>query len=142
LALAAGFALAAVGGALLGWQFARVHPTSVGANRLRPPRVADSVSPSGEVFAVPETPDFLATRVALERTYQQRLALLAPATRQRVEQDLATIRDAIADIRKALAADPESAVLNHLLASTLHEEFDLYSTVIRNTAAAVQRNPS
>jgi len=78
----------------------------------------------------------------LEQTYQQRLALLAPATRRRVEQDLATIRAANADIRKALAADPRSAVLSHLLASTLQQEFDLYSTVIRNTAPAADRSPS
>jgi hypothetical protein len=93
-------------------------------------------------FAVPETQDFAATRTSLQRTYAQRLALLAPATRLRVEQDMATIRTANADIRKALAADPQSAVLNHLLASTLQQEFDLYSTVIRNTAPAVPRNPT
>jgi len=140
LALAAGFALVALVGALFGWQVARLRPATFASS---PPPVFTKPQPTDrDPFAGPETESFRATRASLEQTYQQRLALLAPATRHRVEQDLATIRAANADIRKALEADPQSAVLNHLLASTLHEEFDLYTAVIRNSAPAVPRSPS
>lgn len=152
LALAAGFAAVAIVGALLGWQLARLRPPTVAALPAAAGRAigapgeggsgAPAVPDTSGGFAVPETQDFAATRTSLQRTYAQRLALLAPATRLRVEQDMATIQSANADIRKALAADPQSTVLNHLLASTLQQEFDLYSTVIRNTAPAVPRNPS
>jgi len=81
-------------------------------------------------------------RADLERTYRERLELLAPETRRRIEQDLSTIRTANEDIRRALAADPESAVLNRLLESTWQQEFDLYSTVVRNTEPATERNRS
>jgi hypothetical protein len=140
LALAAGFALVALVGALFGWQLARMRPATVAS--APPPSITAPLPPDGDAFAGPDTANFRATRASLEQTYQQRLALLAPATRRRVEQDLATIRAANADIRKALEADPQSAVLNHLLATTLHQEFDLYATVIRNTAPAVPRSPS
>jgi hypothetical protein len=143
LALAAGLATVALAGALLGWQIARLRtPSAVVTSRAPAPSVGAPAEGSGDSFTVPETQSFVATRAMLEQTYQQRLALLAPATRRRVEQDLATIRAANADIRKALAADPRSAVLSHLLASTLQQEFDLYSTVIRNTAPAADRSPS
>ena len=68
------------------------------------------------------------------------LALLEPVTRDRIEHDLSIIRAANADIRRALAADPQSAVLNRLLESTWQQEFDLYTTVVRTTEPAMQRN--
>jgi len=144
LALAAGFAMVATVGALVGWQLARLRPPSVASlPTLAPPALtAPGQGRESGGFEVPETQDFVATRTSLQRTYAQRLALLAPATRTRLERDMATIQAANADIRRALAADPQSAVLNHLLASTLQQEFDLYATVIRNTAPAVTRNPS
>ncbi len=153
LALAAGFAAVAIVGALVGWQLARLKAPTVAALPTVPPAAiaapgegsesgGSAVPDTSGGFEVPETKDFAATRTSLQRTYAQRLALLAPTTRRRVEQDMATIQAANADIRKALAADPQSAVLNHLLASTLQQEFDLYSTVIRNTAPSVPRNPS
>jgi len=144
LALAAGFAMVATVGALVGWQLARLRPPSVASlPTLAPPApTAPGQGVESGGFEVPETQNFVATRTSLQRTYEQRLALLAPATRTRLERDMATIQAANADIRRALAADPQSAVLNHLLASTLQQEFDLYATVIRNTAPAVTRNPS
>jgi hypothetical protein len=39
-----------------------------------------------------------------------------------------------------LAADPQSAVLNRLLAGTWQQEFDLYATVVQTTEPAMQRN--
>jgi hypothetical protein len=135
LALAAGIALLVAAG-FIGWQMhgfrqAALAPPLAGAGADGRPAAA---------FAVPVGAGYLATRVALERTYRERLQLLAPATRDRIEQDLATIRAANADIRQALAADPESAVLNRLLESTWQQEFDLYATVVRNTAPAAPRS--
>lgn len=127
LALAAGLAIALTAG-IIGWQ----------AGRLHAPQVASA--PGAQGFAVPADPEYLKTRATLERSYQDRLALLEPVTRDRVEHDLAIIRAANADIRRALAADPQSAVLNRLLASTWQQEFDLYATVVRTTEPAMQRN--
>jgi hypothetical protein len=127
LALAAGLAVAVTAG-LIGWQATR------GSHALR----ADSASVSG--FAVPVNPEYLKTRAELEHTYRERLELLAPETRRRVEHDLELIRAANADLRRALAADPESAVLNRLLESVWQQEFDLYATVVRTTEPATQGN--
>ena len=57
----------------------------------------------------------------------------APATRARVQADLAIIRKANADIRAALAQDPASPLLQQLLRSTWQQEIDLYATVTRST---------
>ncbi|MBS0396433.1 MAG: hypothetical protein JSR54_17580, partial [Proteobacteria bacterium] len=86
-----------------------------------------------------EDAQYRATRVSLERTYRERLALLDPVTRVRVEEDLKTIQAAQQDIRRALAADPGSRVLLQLLESTTEQEFELYSTVGRNTEPFVPR---
>jgi hypothetical protein len=128
LALAAGLGITVTAG-LIGWHAARLQAPAAG------PVLA------GE-FAEPAGPRFASMRGALEHTYQQRLALLAPATRGRIEQDLATIRAANADLRRALAAYPQSPVLNRLLASTWQQEFDLYSTVVRTTEPIAARKPT
>lgn len=120
LALAAGLAIALTAG-IIGWQAGRSH-----------------VVP--EAFAVPADPEYVKTRATLERTYRDRLALLEPTTRNRIEHDLSIIRAANADIRRALAADPQSAVLNRLLESTWQQEFYLYATVVRTTEPAMPRN--
>jgi hypothetical protein len=135
LALAAGGAAAAV---LLGWQIA--HNRS-GVVAQAPAASGQSESLHAASFAVPAGAEYLSTRAALEHTYRERLELLAPATRDRIEHDMSMILAANADIRQALAADPESAVLNHLLESTWQQEFDLYATVIRATAPTGPRTP-
>jgi hypothetical protein len=133
-ALAAGVAVAALG-ALLGVRMAReAAPAGVG--------VAAGPSDSTLVAARlegSEDAEYLATRVALERTYRERLALLAPDTRARIEEDLALIQSAHEDIRRALARDPGSRVLLQLLQSTTEQEFSLYSTVGRNTEPLASR---
>ncbi|HEY3851397.1 MAG TPA: hypothetical protein VGL87_10525 [Steroidobacteraceae bacterium] len=84
-------------------------------------------------FGEPSDPHYLAARAELERTFNQRLTQLDPATRAKIEADLASIRKARDDIRKALAAEPDSPVLEQLLASALHDELDLYDDVVRTT---------
>jgi hypothetical protein len=127
LALAAGLAIALTAG-IIGWQAGRSHSLLAAS------------APGTEGFAVPADAEYVKTRATLERTYRDRLALLEPVTRERIEHDLAIIRAANADIRRALGADPQSAVLNRLLESTWQQEFDLYTTVVRTTEPAMQRN--
>lgn len=127
LAVAAGIAIAMTAG-LFGWHLARMQPRVPGA------------AETADRFAEPGNAQYISMRTALERTYRERLDLLAPATRSRIERDLATIRAANADIRRALAAEPQSPVLNRLLESTWQQEFDLYTTVVRNTEPVSQRN--
>jgi hypothetical protein len=88
---------------------------------------------AGASFGEPSDAHYLVARAELERTFNQRLAQLDPATRAKIEADLASIRKAREDIRQALAAQPDSPVLEQLLASSLHDEFDLYDDVVRTT---------
>jgi hypothetical protein len=138
LALAAGVAGAAL---LLGWQVGRVR-LGAGAMVNSPSPGSQNDARRAASFAVPAGAEYLSARAALEHTYRERLEQLAPGTRERIEQDMTAIRAANADIRQALAADPQSAVLNHLLESTWQEEFDLYATVIRATAPTDLRAPT
>jgi hypothetical protein len=87
----------------------------------------------GASLGEPSDPHYLAARAELERTFNQRLAQLDPATRAKIEADLASIRKARDDIRRALEAQPDSPVLEQLLASALHDELDLYDDVVRTT---------
>ena len=90
-------------------------------------------------FEEPGDAHYVAARTALEQTFRERLALLDPDTRAKIESSLAVIRQARADLRKALAADPESPVLEQLLESAWHDEFDLYDGVVRTTQPTLAR---
>jgi hypothetical protein len=133
-ALAAAVVLAALG-ALVSVRTARETAPTGGGGIAGPPRP----TAVGARLKGAENADYLATRATLERNYQERVALLAPATRARIEQDLALIRSAHEDIRRALDSDPGSRVLLQLLQSTTEQEFDLYSTVGRNTEPLAAR---
>jgi hypothetical protein len=65
--------------------------------------------------------------------------LLDHATRAQIEASLAIIRKAHEDIRKALASDPASPVLEQLWQSTWHDELDLYDHVVRATQPTMTR---
>ncbi|MFT3906135.1 MAG: hypothetical protein QM718_07530 [Steroidobacteraceae bacterium] len=108
---------------------------TVGLMRQRAEQLAGSThAPLTSVsFELPQDAAYQRTRQALEQTFRQRLQLLAPATRTRIEADLQTIQKANADIRDALARDPASPVLQHLLESTWQQEIDLYRDVARST---------
>ena len=90
-------------------------------------------------FGPPQTAAYLAAHAALERTFNERLKLLAPATRARVQADLETIRRANADLRSALAHDPASPLLLQLLQSTGQQEIDLYTSVAQSTEPLLRR---
>ncbi len=74
-----------------------------------------------------------------EQTFRERLALLDPDTRAQIEASLAVIHRAHEEIRKGLEAAPENPVLEHLLQSTWHDEFDLYDDVVRTTQPTLAR---
>lgn len=90
-------------------------------------------------YELPQDSEYQAARGALERTFEERLKLLAPATRERVQQDLRTIRRANADIQEALRADPASPLLLQLMRSTWQQEINLYTTVTHTTDTLLTR---
>ena len=90
-------------------------------------------------FDEPRNASYVAARESLEASFRERLALLDPATRAQIEASLATIRRAHEDIRKALANDPASTVLEQLWQSTWHDELDLYERVVRATQPTMTR---
>ena len=83
--------------------------------------------------------DYVAANANLERTFNERLKLLAPATRARVQADLETVRRANEDLRSALAHDPASPLLLQLLHSTWQQEIDLYTSVAQSTEPLLMR---
>lgn len=130
MALAAGIALAAAGLASL-FTWAVLQSPSV-------PRVVQTVAATAS-FDEPKDPKYLLARDTVEKTFRDRLALLEPATRAKIESSLALIQKAHEDIRKALAADPQSEVLEQLWESTWHDEFDLYDRVVQATQPTMTR---
>lgn len=87
----------------------------------------------------PHDPGYIAARAQLLDTFNERLAMLDPPTRAKIEANLAVIHKARDDIRKALATDPDSPVLEQLLESAWHDEFDLYDDVIKTTQPTLAR---
>jgi len=102
------------------------------------PRLIQTVVASGS-FEEPKNAKYVLARDMMQKTFRERLALLEPATRAQIEASLAVIREAHEDIRKALAADPESPVLEQLWESTWHDEFDLYDRVVEATQPNMMR---
>jgi len=130
MALAAAIAVAAAGLASL-FTWAVLEGRSV-------PRVIQTVAVTTS-FEEPRDPKYVLARDAVEKTFRERLALLEPATRAKIEASLAVIQRAHEDIRKALAADPQSPALEQLWESTGRDEFDLYDSVVQATQPAMTR---
>jgi hypothetical protein len=130
MALAAVIAMAAAGLASF-FTWAVLESRSV-------PRVVQALA-AGAAFDEPRDPKYVLARDSVERTFRERLALLEPATRAKIETSLAVIQKAHEDIRKALAADPQSALLQQLWESTWHDEFDLYDRVVQATQPTMTR---
>jgi hypothetical protein len=130
MALAAAIAMAAAGLASL-FTWAVLQGPSV-------PRVIQTVAATSS-FEEPRDPKYLLARDSAAETFRDRLTLLDPATRAKIESSLSVIQRAHEDIRKALAADPQSPVLEQLWESTWHDEFDLYDRVVQATQPAMTR---
>jgi hypothetical protein len=131
LAFAASIAVVCMAGALT---WAVLHERPVGRSN---PTAAGSKTLG---FEEPHDPAYLAARADLEKSFRERLATLEPGTRAKIEASLALIRQAHEEIRKALAAQPADPVLEHLLESTWHDEFDLYNDVVRGTQPTMLRS--
>jgi hypothetical protein len=129
MALAAAVAMAAAGLASF-FTWAVLESRSV-------PRVIQAVAAPS--FEEPRDPKYVLARESVEKTFRERLALLEPATRTKIEASLTVIQKAHEDIRKALAADPQSPVLEQLWESTWHDEFDLYDRVVQATQSTMTR---
>jgi hypothetical protein len=93
---------------------------------------------STATFSEPDDPKYLKARASLEQTFRQRLTLLEPSTRAKIEASLAVIQQAHENIRQALLADPSSPVLEGLWQSTWHDEIDLYDRVVEATQPSVR----
>ena len=130
MALAAAIAMAAAGLASF-FTWAVLQSRSV-------PRVIQTVAATNS-FEEPRDPKYVLARATIEKTFRERLALLEPATRAKIESSLAVIQKAHDDIRKALASDPQSPVLQQLWESTWHDEFDLYDRVVQATQPTMTR---
>jgi hypothetical protein len=90
-------------------------------------------------FEEPRDAKYVLARDMMQKTFRERLALLDPVTRTKIETSLAAIRQAHEDIRKALAAEPENPLLEQLWESTWHDEFDLYDHVVEATQSTMTR---
>jgi hypothetical protein len=135
MALAASLALLGLVAAL-SWSLLRPRATGalVAQDGATPTLAQTMVS-----FEPPRGAAFVSARAALENTYKERLALLAPSTRAHVQADLETIRRANADIRDALTRDPASPLLQQLLRSTWQQEIDLYTDLSQTTELMLTR---
>jgi len=130
MALAAAIAMAAAGLASF-FTWAVLESRTV-------PRVIQTTAATNS-FEEPRDPKYVLARDAVEKTFRERLTLLEPATRAKIEASLTVIQKAHEDIRKALAADPQSPVLEQLWESTWHDEFDLYDRVVQATQPTMTR---
>ena len=132
LAVAAGVAGACLASALT---WAVLH------GRTAAPAAVVVVASAGRAPSLDEPRDasYVAARDSLEVSFRERLALLDPATRAKIEANLAIIRQAHEDIRKALASDPACPVLEQLWQSTWHDEIDLYEHVVQATQPTMTR---
>jgi hypothetical protein len=69
---------------------------------------------------------YLRASAQLEQSYRAQLDQLPPETRTQIGHDLDVIRNARADIRRALASDPGNPLLNELMATTWQQELNLW----------------
>ena len=84
-------------------------------------------------------PDYQDARRSLAAKVDEELGRLTPEERAEVQRNIAVIRTAIEDINKALAEEPDNALLQKLLLSTYREELDLMMRVDGITSAAMRR---
>jgi hypothetical protein len=75
--------------------------------------------------------DYASAAAALLAALESRREQLSPETMAAVEKDLLVIDQALADIRKALAKDPGSGALNHLLVSTHQRKVKVLQRVVK-----------
>jgi len=101
---------------------------------------AHSSSDRDLAFEAPRNASYLRTRAELERSYREQLDQLPAETRKQVEHDLEVIRGARDDLRRALGSDPESPLLQELMATTWQQEIDLYQDVAASSTVSHRSN--
>jgi len=84
-------------------------------------------------------PDFVDARSDLEARLDTELERLAPEAKEDVLKNLAAIRAAIAEINKALAEEPDNALLQDLLLSSYRKELQLMQSVNVLAGSAMYR---
>lgn len=72
---------------------------------------------------------YVDARAELDKRFQERLASLPPATRAKVEGNLADLRHAADEISATLAENPSDPLLQDLLMSTYQSELQLLANV-------------
>jgi hypothetical protein len=149
LGLAAGIAAVAILG-VIGLQLSQRAPREVTtlAHASTSTNTAEHAIPDGRTNTDPYAATraareaaYLRTQAAVEQSYEQELAHLPKATQVRLRQDLAIIRNARADIRRALDAAPENPLLQQLFADTWQQEMDFYSSIASTNNPAGVRWP-
>jgi len=84
-------------------------------------------------------PGYQDARRALAAKVDEQLSRLTPQERDEVQKNIDVIRAAIEDINKALAAEPDNALLQKLLLGTYRDELGLMMRVDEITGAAMRR---
>ena len=84
-------------------------------------------------------PDYQDARRSLAVKVDEELRRLTPEERADVQNNMDVIRTAIEDINKALAVEPDNALLQKLLLDTYREELNLMIRVDDITSAAMRR---
>ncbi|MGB5345259.1 MAG: hypothetical protein WBN23_03750 [Woeseia sp.] len=84
-------------------------------------------------------PDYQDARDELLARTDVELARLSPETRALVEQNMLTIRSAIDEINKALAAQPDNALLQELLINSYREELKILRQVDSIAGSVMRR---
>jgi hypothetical protein len=72
---------------------------------------------------------YLNARAELDKRFKERIASLPPATRAKVEKNLADLRHAADEISATLAENPSDPLLQELLMSTYQSELQLLANV-------------
>lgn len=111
------------------------EPTIVQNEPVRPALTAMPASFAG--YRLGE--DYVKARAELDAAFEQRLALLPPAARAKVEKNLADIRHAAREIADTLAEHPSDPLLQELLLSTYQSELRLLAHVTQMAPTATTR---
>jgi hypothetical protein len=108
--------------------------------------VAENDPPRPALVAMPTSfanyqlgEDYSKARATLDAAFEERLALLPPAAREKVERNLGEIRSAARDIADTLAQHPTDPLLQELLMSTYQSELQLLADVTQMTPAPATR---
>lgn len=132
LALAASVVMVTVG-SLYSWKL--LHGSRSGL-----PGLPGSSAVTAVRLTSTRAPAELRVDAQLERLFRERLQLLRPDTREKIEANLRIIHDADDNIRRALENDPASPLLLELLQNNQQQEINLYTSIVRNTEPALSRS--